>query len=155
MLNACGVSGSARPGSRYSDHLVLPHMPDLVGGAAEPLAIDRLGIRAENRGASQWDLAVRHPQGPTRHDDRPAHRMRDPLHHPALMQIRIMQQLERGEDCAAGDTGAGDDTGYLTLGARRRLFCDGRIHDLLVLGACGAVDHTRIAEQVLAADRLH
>src|SRR5260370_37757951 len=52
----------ARPGSRSSDHLALPHVPDLVGGAAEPLAIDRLAIRAENWGTSQRDLGVRHPQ---------------------------------------------------------------------------------------------
>src|SRR6267142_6562695 len=86
----CHLAESARPGSRSSDHLVLPHVPDLVGGAAEPLAIDRLGIRAENRGAFQRDLAVRHPQRPTRHDDRPTQRMRDLLHHPALMQIRVV-----------------------------------------------------------------
>src|SRR6266851_7760309 len=41
------------------------------------------------------------------------------------------------------------------LSALRRPFSDGRIHGLPVLGAGGAVDHTRIVEQVLAADRLH
>src|SRR6266478_7914465 len=81
--------------------------------------------------------------------------MLDLLHHPALTQIRVVQQLERGEDGAAGNTGAGDDPGYLMLGALRRPFSDGRIHGLPVLGAGGAVDHTRIVEQVLAADRLH
>src|SRR5258707_12232061 len=80
--------------------------------------------------------------------------MLDLLHHPALMQIRVVQQLERGEDGAAGNTGAGDDPGYLMLGALRRPFSDGRIHGLPVLGAGAAVDHTRIVEQVLAADRL-
>src|ERR1700736_45583 len=51
----------ARPELWSSDHLALPHVPDLGGGAPEPLAIDRLGIRAENRGAFQRDLAIRHP----------------------------------------------------------------------------------------------
>src|ERR1700730_9320037 len=107
----------ARPRSRSSDHLALPHVPDLVGGAAEPLAIDRLAIRAENWGTSQRALGLRHPQRPTRHDDRPANRMLNRLHHPALMQIRVVHELERREDGAAGNAGAGDDPSYLILRA--------------------------------------
>src|ERR1700759_4382806 len=45
---------------RSSDHLALAHVFDLGGRAAEPLAIDRLAIRAEDRGAFQRHLGVRH-----------------------------------------------------------------------------------------------
>src|SRR6185312_2658535 len=56
---------------------------------------------------------------------------------------------------AAGNAGAGDDPGHLLLGVLRRPFGNGRVHRLAVLETGDAIDHARIVEQVLAADRLH
>src|SRR6185312_5287342 len=79
----------------------------------------------------------------------------DRLHNPALVQIRVVHEFERGHQGAAGNAGTGDDPGDLLLGVFRRPFGDGRVHGLPILETGGAVDHARIVEQVLAADRLH
>ncbi len=66
-----------------------------------------------------------------------------------------MHQLERGHDGAARHAGAGDDLGHFLLGALGRPGGDGLIDGLAIRAACRGIGHAWIAEQVLAADRLH
>src|SRR5262245_9942293 len=143
--------GRAKP----SDHLALAHLGNLVGRAAQPLAIDGLAVDSMHRCAREGHVGFRHPQWPTCHDDRPAHGMVDRLHHAARAQIGIIDELERREHCPARHTGPGDDLRHLFLGAlggpRRDRGIDGR----LVLGARGPVHHVGVLEEVLSADRMH
>src|SRR5579875_546964 len=146
--------GRRRAGVRLLDRLFAAQRLDLFAAEPEQLAIDLLGMGAEQRGGRDRHLRARHLDRPARHLEIAAHRMLDGDEDLAAIEIGIVEQFHRVHDRAGGDAVVAEPLHDLELGVVLGPFGDHGVDLMAVLEALLRAVEARIADQILASDDL-
>src|SRR5437867_371523 len=134
------------------DHPVGLQLGQVFGAERQPLLVDLGVVLAEERRRTELGRRLRELYGVAGHRERAPARMLNGLHHAARLQVRIVQDLPRGEAGAGGDAGLAELGHDLVLGAGERPLLYQRVDLGLVGGTPFRIRPLGMADQVVAAD---
>ena len=118
---------------------------------SEQLAVNVGVVLAQQRRGFHFDRRILESHRTSRHREVAAHRMLDRDDHAALLEMRIVQQLDAVEHRAARDAGLAEDPHHLVLGVASGPFVDDRGQRLDVLRAVPSYE-TLVAQDLGMTD---